>query len=202
VFELLENFDHQLMIWLNSFHVDWLDRPMYILTQTLASGPWLIFLLYLLYLKGGFKYIGLVVLGIGVVVLFSDQLSVHLFKNVFMRYRPSHNLDVSPYLHFVHDWKGNLYKGGAYGFVSSHATNFFGLSMFLWLSLKPSRKSLTLLIFGWATLISYTRIYLGVHYPSDIIGGALLGSFIGLVVWKIKDILRKKYFAPMNTQQT
>jgi undecaprenyl-diphosphatase len=200
VFEFLEQVDHQLMIMLNRMHVEWLDSPMYLLTQTIASGPWLLFLVYLLYKKGGWKYIVLVGMGIGLVVLLSDQLSVHLFKNVFERYRPSHNLEVSPYLHFVKDWNGNLYKGGQYGFVSSHATNFFGLATFLWLSLQPARKSLFLLIFGWAALISYTRIYLGVHYPSDIIGGAILGSIIGMIIWKIKDIVRIKYLVNMNTE--
>ncbi|MCB0760614.1 MAG: phosphatase PAP2 family protein [Flavobacteriales bacterium] len=191
--ETLERWDHELLLFLNGHHAPWLDTVMYVLTQTLASGPWLIFLVYLLYKKGGWRYLGLVILGVGMVILISDQTSVHLFKNVFLRYRPSHNLELDGLLHHVNDFHGNIYKGGQYGFLSSHATNFFGLAMFIWLSLRPARRALAVLIFGWAALISYTRIYLGVHFPSDIIAGALWGSLIGMLVWVGKEFLRKRY---------
>ncbi len=130
----------------------------------------------------------MVVLGAVLVIVLSDQISVHAFKQVFLRYRPCHNLLLQAQVHL------NDGCGGMYGFVSSHAANTFALAMFLSLLFKNKIKYFGLAIFVWAAFVSYSRIYNGVHYPADIACGAILGMGIGIVVFKIYQLLNKKIY--------
>ncbi|MBN8703467.1 MAG: phosphatase PAP2 family protein [Bacteroidetes bacterium] len=161
---------------------DWLDLVMLFCTQKFTWIPLYILLFYWLcrLLKFNWKYIAIVAVFVALAITLSDQLSVHLFKNVFLRFRPCHNADIAHLVHVV----GKC--GGAYGFVSSHAANTFAIATFLSLiALEFSYKKKKLFvvgIFSWALLVSYSRIYCGVHYPLDIVGGAILGSGIAIVV--------------------
>jgi len=133
-----------------------------------------------------------ILLGIALCVLLADQLSVHLFKNVFQRLRPSHEPELTGMVHLVRD-----YRGGNWGFVSSHAANTFAIATFLSLIFK--NRKFWIILFSWCIIVSYTRIYLGVHYPGDIFGGALLGMVIGwgnskltfFLFFRQKDVLTK-----------
>ena len=111
-----------------------------------------------------------------VLVVLCDQISNNIFKDFFERWRPSRDPSIS---HLVHTVAG--YKGGDFGFVSSHATNSFGLAMFSALLIRHWGYGIT--IFLWAFLNSYSRIYLGVHFPGDIVGGMILGISLALVVF-------------------
>ena len=177
--EWLEALDRDLLLWLNGLHAPALDPIMWALTQPLFSLPWFGFILWQLNKRFGWKGTLAIAAGTGLVVLFCDRVSVELFKEVFQRYRPSHNLEIKDMLHHVADSHGNLYRGGRYGFVSSHATNFFGMAFYFWLWLGRPKKGLAVVLFGWACVVSYTRIYLGVHYPGDIVAGGLLGIGLG-----------------------
>ncbi|MFA6402805.1 MAG: phosphatase PAP2 family protein [Salinivirgaceae bacterium] len=167
----LEHIDKQLLLLINGWSNPLWDNIMVAITGTYIWIPFYLFLLYLLVrkLKSGFW---LPLLFIGLMIVATDQLSVHAFKNVFQRYRPCHNLELDGYLHLV---KGKC--GGIYGFVSSHAANTFALAGFL--SFIFQRKIWIAGLIFWASLVSYSRIYLGVHYPSDVLGGTVLGLALG-----------------------
>lgn len=117
----------------------------------------------------------------------ADSLSVALFKDVFMRYRPSHNPSLEGLVHIV-----NNYKGGDYGFISSHAANTFALAVVLNHFLKNHYRYFPYFIFPWAILVCYSRIYLGVHYPGDIIVGAMFGSLVAFCVIQLYKYIKKK----------
>ena len=109
----------------------------------------------------------------------TDQFTSGLMKPFFERLRPSHEPALEGMVHMV-----SGYSGGKYGFASSHAANTFGIAMFLSCLLKVEKPWINWL-FLWAALVSYTRIYLGVHYPGDIIVGALIGVAFGWLVFKL-----------------
>ena len=129
----------------------------------------------------------MVVLGIALTITLADQISSGLIKDFIGRFRPTHNPEIESIVHTV-----NGYKGGLYGFVSSHAANTLGVAVYI--SLLFRNRYITLFMMLWSLLVAYSRIYLGVHYPGDILGGMVVGVISGFVVYKIYDyaILRLK----------
>ena len=175
--EFLEQLDTQLFLFLNGLNSPLWDTIMYWISYRYTWIPlYIATLIYFVY-KQKYKAIITIILAIGVIAL-ADQISVNLFKNVFLRYRPCHNTDIKDLVHIVHG-----HCGGQYGFVSSHAANAFGFASFSALVLQKRNISVALII--WAIIVSYSRVYLGVHYPADIIGGAILGLSSGLFMYLI-----------------
>lgn len=185
----LKEIDRDLFLWLNGLHHPWLDPVMYYMSSEFVWIPVYILMLWLIAKTYNKAVMFWTLLGIALVVTIGDRVSVELFKNVFQRYRPSRNLEIGPLVHIVND-----YRGGLYGFVSSHATNFFGIATFVFLLLKKAFPKGAYLVLLWAALIAYTRIYLGVHYPADIFVGGLLGAGIGGGVF----LLFKRYILPKS----
>ena len=104
------------------------------------------------------------------------------------RFRPSHSIELRDDVHLVTPpGQDQPYRGGRFGFVSSHAANYTGIALYFGLLLGGGTWLWVLL--GWAALIGYSRMYLGVHFPLDIAGGMLLGAFIGYVMWRIQNKL-------------
>jgi len=184
-----------LFFFLNGSHSSFGDDFFYICTY---PWTWLIFYLCFLWVftyKKNWKEIVCVLLAVGLLILFCDQISSHFFKIVFHRFRPTHHPDFE---HFVKifswmDKKGNLheYKGGLYGFISGHATNTFGLATFFALIFK--NKFFTWTIFLYAALISYSRIYLGVHFISDVVVGAFVGIIIAIFIYQLYNWGRRRW---------
>jgi undecaprenyl-diphosphatase len=143
-----------------------------------------LFLVYLAYQHFGKKNtIYFVVLVIAAIAL-SDLVSSKIIKESVERYRPSHNLELESQLHFYKQKNGEFYQGGEYGFVSSHAANFFAIALFVGLIFREKAPQLIYTLFSIAILVGFSRIYLGVHYLSDIIGGAIVGTTISFLLWK------------------
>ena len=163
------------------------DNAMWTYTGLVIWLPMILFILYFAFrnqqLKQGMLVLGAIVL----VLLLSSLISGSLFKPFFKRYRPSHHPD---YHHLVAIVNG--FKGGDYGFISGHATNSFGLAFFL--SLLYRNQLVTISLMLWATLNSYSRIYLGVHFISDIVAGFVIGAIIGLLVYKIYTKVRPSFY--------
>jgi len=172
---MVEKVDQSLFLFLNSLNSPFWDDLMWIVSGKLTWLPLYIFILVLI----GIKYKRRILIIIPIIILTitaSDQLSVHAFKELFERLRPCHEPELEGLVHIV---KGKC--GGKYGFVSSHAANSFAIAMFSLALLKKRWFSITIII--WATLVGYSRVYLGVHYPGDVICGAILGIIIGLGFW-------------------
>ena len=176
--EFLNQIDSSLFLFLNSLHIGWLDPIMIFISGKFTWIPFYLVLLFLIIRQ--YRWQSLVILlFITVLISLSDQLSVRAFKLVFERPRPCHEPDLQPLIHLA---KGSC--GGAFGFVSSHAANSFALAGFIWFLLKPAFPKIGFVLFPWAAIVAYSRIYLGVHYPGDILVGAALGMIIAWVVWK------------------
>ena len=186
--ESLKHIDTDLFLYLNSKHTAFFDVLMFWISNEFVWIPFYIFLLFLVYKKYSKQTILVVVL-VAALITLSDQLSVHLFKNVFFRYRPCHNLNIQSIVHLV-----NNHCGGQYGFISSHAANTFALASYLSIIMKGTYKNFAWLIILWAAIVSYSRIYLGVHYPADVICGAAFGSILGIFIGKLFFTAQAKFY--------
>jgi undecaprenyl-diphosphatase len=144
---------------------------------------WIIYLMYKKFEKGIF----IILLCAIALIFFSDQ-TANVFKALVQRYRPTHHPSFGQLVHTVND-----YRGGTYGFFSSHASNAFAIVMFVILLLRPSTRILKLILFGYACLTSYSRIYLGVHYPADIVVGACCGLGLGFLFYNLTKVLLEKW---------
>ena len=183
----LSDLDTRLFLFLNGLHADWMDPVMILITGMV----WVWLPLYLLLVVWVVRRYGKrswwVFLALGLVILCTDQLSAHVCKPLFQRLRPCHNPALRDLIFLP---KG--LAGGKFGFVSSHAANTFGVASFLTPVLRKFRPWAAILLFFWAFLSSYSRIYIGYHYPGDIIAGALLGAAVGLTGWKLFQATQKR----------
>jgi len=176
--------DTKLFLALNGAHSPFWDSIMLFASGKLTWLPLYLLIIYLIAREHRWKTLWWL-LAIALVVTLADQISVQAFKNVFQRLRPCHNPDLSEFIHLV----GRC--GGKYGFISSHAANTFGVAVFL--SFLFSRKWVTAGLLIWAAFVSYSRIYLGVHYPGDVLVGAIVGAGIGSAVWFVASKLLGRF---------
>jgi undecaprenyl-diphosphatase len=180
----LEKIDQSIVLAINEWHTPFLDEIMWIISSKLVWIPFYLFLIYLAAKKHTLKqtlfFTFLAILS----VILSDVISTYCFKEVFLRYRPSHNLLLSDKLHFYENKPGEFYRGGQYGFISSHAANFFAIAVFVGYSLKNYYPKLLFTLISIASIVCFSRIYLGVHYLSDVFVGGIVGSTIALILSK------------------
>jgi undecaprenyl-diphosphatase len=190
----LEEIDRQIITLINSWNTPLLDEIMWIVSAKLTWIPLYLFLLFLAYRKLDRKTFFLFIGFVCAAVVLADLVSVHAFKNVFLRFRPSHNLILTNKLHYYEMASGEFYKGGKYGFVSSHAANFLAIASSSLLVLNRFYPTLKWLLLFVGLAIGYSRLYLGVHYLSDVIVGGLLGFCISLLLFKVffQPLARKK----------
>ncbi|HIP35565.1 MAG TPA: phosphatase PAP2 family protein [Crocinitomix sp.] len=189
--EKLEQLDKAILLLINGNHSPFFDELMWQISHQLIWLPFYIFILIYALKKLNRQKIVFFMVGVGFCFLLADRISVIAFKDIFMRYRPTHHLELKYLMHTYTFPDGSSYLGGLYGFVSSHSANFFAFSTYLFLWFK-SFNNKWLFIFIWACLIGYSRIYLGVHYPSDVFVGGLLGILIGFIIYKMITFTLKK----------
>ena len=178
--ESLSSIDSDLFIFLNGLHAEWMDKVMTTLTEMWVWTPLYLLLIYWIVKQYG-KRCWWIFLAVVLVILCSDQLASSVCKPLFQRFRPCYSPEFQDTI--INLPKGKA--GGQYGFVSSHAANSFALATFLTAALRKERRWIGIVVFAWALIFSYTRIYMGYHYPGDILCGALLGFLIGLAIWKL-----------------
>ena len=185
--EWIEALDIQLLLLINGLSSPFLDNLMWTLSSKLFGVPFYLIFIYILFKNKPFRSAITCTFLLVLVVVLSDLTAKYCFKEVFQRFRPSHNLILKDQLTFLNKPDGTFYIGGLYGFISSHACNMFALSFLFYKYIKNIfPKSIWLLLF-WASLISFSRIYLGVHYPSDVIVGGIVGIVIAQFLYYLSN---------------
>jgi undecaprenyl-diphosphatase len=183
VIDLIVNIDKELFLFLNGFHNSFFDFLMFWISSSIVWIPLYLFFAFLLF-KVYNRGFWLPLISVILIVGLADLASVELFKNVFERLRPCHNPEFDGIVHLV-----NNKCGGRYSFVSSHAANMFSLATSLWFFIRVKYPKSFILLAFWAALIGYSRIYLGVHFPADVVGGSFLGILVGYLGFKIYNLL-------------
>ena len=177
--ETLLQYDEQLFLFLNNLGTPSWDEFWRIVTEKWTSLPLYALLLFLVFKKFGLKATLIVMICAAIMITATDQLA-NLFKYIlFKRPRPCRERELELLMRFVADGCGR------YGYFSAHAASSMAAAVFLGLLLKPFYKALPFLLLLWASVVAYSRIYLGVHYPLDIITGMFFGAWIGLAVYKL-----------------
>ncbi len=185
--ESLLSYERELFFMLNGSDSVFLDNIMWIVSR---SKVWILFYLFValfLFYKTLKKEAALTLVLFGLTMVLCDQFSSGLIKPFFERLRPSHHPDFKDLVDIVRE-----NRGGGFSFISGHATNSFGFAVFL--SLIFRNRWLTGVALVWATVISYSRIYLGVHFISDVVGGMLAGTLIAMIMYTLLIAIRKKLF--------
>ncbi len=179
--ELLNQLDRSLFLLINSWHAEWLDESMKFISGPILWYPIILGLTYLCFTYHGKKLTALFAFFIFLAIFASDTTSSQIIKNIFMRLRPCREEDL---IGLIHNFGQKC--GGRFGFISSHASNTFAATIFMAKSLKLERRFFFMAMI-FPVLVSYSRIYLGVHYPADILGGAAIGIMWGLFFSKVFD---------------
>ncbi len=183
----LKEWDTNLFLYLNSRHNNFFDIIMYWASDKLFWLPFYLFLAIIVVRQFRKKSI-LIFIFIAALITVSDQLASNFLKNTVKRLRPSHEEALQGFIHL-----SKAGAGGPYGFISSHACNSFALFAFLSFLLPASFRPLKYILFFWASLVSYSRVYNGVHYPGDVIVAAVLGSLLGWLFARIYFYIESKW---------
>ena len=187
IIQQLAQFDEQAFLMLNGLHHNLLDYFMLLVSNRFTWVPLYASFIFVMVRNFHWKVTAATLLCVALVVLLCDQTASGLLKPMVARLRPS-NLDnpISPMVHIVDN-----YRGGRYGFPSSHSANSWGLAFF-GMQLVRNRK-LSIFLFVWALVMSYSRIYLGVHYTGDILVGAIIGCLMGTLIYRLYHRFASQY---------
>ncbi len=190
--EYLDQLDRTLFFILNEHHVWWLDQVMWYVSKMWVWIPVYVWMLFLIFKKLGWRSFLVFIFFVSLLLFITDFIAVFSIKSTVMRLRPTYHPEVMDRVKMVIDENGNFYRGGRFGFFSNHASNYFGVAVFFFLLMKPMKFWAVFLLFFWVTMIAYSRIYLGVHYPGDVIAGALYGGLAAILIHRLFVVANKK----------
>lgn len=184
---MLENileFDQNLLLYLNNLgNTNW-DAFWFAVTNKLTFIPLYIFLLYLMTNGQNRKAVFLIVFILAIMITFTDQVT-NLFKDGFERLRPCADKNISHLLR-IGDCRG-------FGFFSGHSSNSMSAAVFTILFLRSKYRKIIYLMIPWTLLVGYSRIYIGKHYPLDVLCGWLFGAFAGYIFFKLFKFLKRRF---------
>jgi undecaprenyl-diphosphatase len=179
--------DIELLIYLNNLGTTQWDGFWLFMSNKFSAIPLYLLLLYVTYKQFGLKKTFVAVLFIAVLITVSDQTG-NLFKYGFKRLRPCHNENIADLIRLV-----GGHCGGLYGYFSAHAANSMALAVFFGLLFKSKLNYLFPILLIWAISVSYSRIYLGVHFPLDVVTGMLIGLIYGTLFYVFFKAFLKKF---------
>jgi undecaprenyl-diphosphatase len=195
VLENLKKLDHELFIFLNGLHHPFWDKIMITASDKYFWFPFYALLLAFLvyqFRKKSYLLLPAIALTIGA----ANSISSEIFKPWIARLRPCHDASLAQVINLVDGC------GGSYGFMSSHAANSFGIAVLMMVTLERKYNWLKLLMLTWAAVVSYSRIYLGAHFPGDVVAGALLGSISALFFgWLFRKLAARWFPHSPDLQQ-
>lgn len=182
----LSDIDARLLLIVNGAHSPFFDSVMWCISGRWIWVPFYAVLAYLLFRRMSWQRASICLVTIGLIILAADQTCATLIRPEIGRLRPANlNNPLSSFVHVV-----NGYRGGRYGFPSCHAANTFALAVFM--SLVIRHKWFTVMMFSWAFIVSYSRMYLGVHYFGDLFCGATIGSLFAVLFYYLQNYLFKR----------
>lgn len=185
--ETIQKLDDAILLAVNGLHNPFMDEVMWIISGRWTWVPLYAILLFILYKHTGWRKTLLWVIGIAALILITDQVCIHVFRQIFTRMRPTNpDNPISPFVHLVHG-----YHSGRFGFPSAHAANTWALVFYLGLILR--NKALTSILAGWAGLVCYSRMYLGVHYLGDLLGGLIFGGICATLIYYLISYLDRRF---------
>jgi undecaprenyl-diphosphatase len=170
--------ERETFLWLNGGHTPFWDSFIWLYSGKIAWLPAAALILFTILYRKPWKESLVILIFLALVITCCDQFASGFCKPFFARLRPTGHPDFMEQVHVVYG-----YRGGRYGFISSHAANAFGFAVFTLLLFRYRWYTLTILL--WGVLMAYTRIYMGVHFISDVLPGALIGSLFGFAGYKL-----------------
>ncbi len=186
--EQLLNYDTELFIFLNNLGSAPWDTLWLVITSKFSFIPLYVLLLFFLYKNYGLKALLIFIVVIVLMITFTDQIT-NVFKRTFMRPRPCRVEEIADSIRFI------AVRCGKYGFFSGHSSNSMAAAIFTGLLLKPFYKNLIFLLLFWSIIVAYSRIYVGVHYPIDIVCGLAFGAVSGFMFYKLARFLLRRFNA-------
>ncbi len=178
--EQLVQLDTELFVYLNSLGTETWDGFWMFYTTKYNWAPFYALLLFLMYKKLNTKVFWYTLIVIILMIVFTDQIT-NVFKKVLvMRLRPCYNTEINDIIRLV-----KRSCGGQYGYFSGHSSNSMAVAIFMGMMLKSKFRFIPILLIIWAIAMGYSRIYIGVHYPLDVLSGMLFGAFSGYLFYRI-----------------
>ncbi|RZJ71416.1 phosphatase PAP2 family protein [Flavobacterium sp.] len=184
--EKLIELDRDLFVWLNSLGSDTYDGFWLAITKFWSWIPIFAIIFYLVFKRLGWRHALLILGCIALLITITDQTTNHIFKNVFQRLRPGNNPEIADLIRAVQ-------KRSSFSFISGHASNSMAVAFFCYRVLHPYIKYMGF-FFLWPLIFAYSRIYLGLHYPGDILAGYTWGILMGFLMTYLYAYLRNRFF--------